>query len=282
MFSIRLFYQKILPLILIATCVVGCTSFSNHEILSDSSKSVWYQTDLAAGGESGWFTYPLGFNGCKPLEIMSDENGVFFARSKGPWWLDANHAPPGLGYLHLLAFAYSYDWSEDGVIQTSGSETLDLRNATIHIRWRPVDLKLPQGAQIHLWFQTDALGIDPVDSSRVNFLLMDQHLKANPVDSGWQETTLRLNDENSKYACMGSNPAKASLYSCAINASEALRGWNVNLGLVIFFQDPSLSNHIDGALDIQHIEIRVEDRMRLTTDPELALRAFRRKSTCRS
>src|SRR5712672_957512 len=42
-------------------------------------------------------------------------DGVAYCHS--PWWLDANHAPPGAGYLHLLMWIYTdkreYEGKED-------------------------------------------------------------------------------------------------------------------------------------------------------------------------
>ena len=44
------------------------------------------------GGGLGW-----NENGAQPLAFVDRA-----ALSRGPWWIDSNHAPPGGGYLHLL------------------------------------------------------------------------------------------------------------------------------------------------------------------------------------
>src|SRR5215213_2353065 len=48
-------------------------------------------------GPGGWFGWISNSAGPKPLEIRDGA-----ALSRSPWWIDYNHAPPGVGYLHLL------------------------------------------------------------------------------------------------------------------------------------------------------------------------------------
>ncbi len=48
-------------------------------------------------GPGGWYGWISNSAGPKPLEIRDGA-----ALSRSPWWIDYNHAPPGVGYLHLL------------------------------------------------------------------------------------------------------------------------------------------------------------------------------------
>ena len=45
-------------------------------------------------GPGGWVGWSHG--------LTSLETGPSLVVSRSPWWIDANHAPPGGGYLHLL------------------------------------------------------------------------------------------------------------------------------------------------------------------------------------
>ena len=49
-------------------------------------------------GPGGWFGWASNSIGPKVLETR---DGVLISRS--PWWIDYNHAPPGAGYMHLIA-----------------------------------------------------------------------------------------------------------------------------------------------------------------------------------
>ncbi len=48
-------------------------------------------------GPGGWCGWISNAGGPKPLELRQH-----CAVSRSPWWIDYNHAPPGVGYLHLL------------------------------------------------------------------------------------------------------------------------------------------------------------------------------------
>ena len=49
-------------------------------------------------GPGGWWGFAGNHLGLQPLAWR---RGVVTTRS--PWWIDYNHAPPGAGYLHMLA-----------------------------------------------------------------------------------------------------------------------------------------------------------------------------------
>jgi hypothetical protein len=83
-------------------------------------------------------------------------DGVAYCYS--PWWLDANHAPPGAGYLHMLRWTYTakrrYQGNDEYTRQlpylgsrfAEEGHSTDLRNARLTVRLRgDVDLK---GAQM--------------------------------------------------------------------------------------------------------------------------------------
>ena len=49
-------------------------------------------------GPGGWWGWIDNFQGPRTLERAPS---AIVTRS--PWWIDYNHAPPGAGYLHMLA-----------------------------------------------------------------------------------------------------------------------------------------------------------------------------------
>ena len=60
-------------------------------------RSTYVETfDEGPGGWQNW-----GTRDPKP----DVRNGIF--RTEGPWRVDPNHAPPGAGYLHLLAYLHT-------------------------------------------------------------------------------------------------------------------------------------------------------------------------------
>lgn len=232
---------------------------------------------------SGWLTYRAGAHvECEPLPIQTDASGVSYATSGAPWWIDPNHAPPGLGYLHLVAFAYHHDWSVDGVITgASAGRPLDLRNATLSLRWRAPALRMPEGARLLMWFQT-RLRTSTSDRPRyANYVLRAQPLVAIPDDSTWLETTLRLTTEPRQYECLGSNADRTETYGCANSVDEVLRDWNADLGFVILFPDESMSEHILGNVEFERIVIDVPSTNLLTHSSETPT-LTRGPSTCHS
>lgn len=220
-----------------------------------------YSTDFDAADTGQWLQYTENNReeGCADLAHVSGNDGSRYAVSQAPWWTDENHIEPGLGYLHLVAFAYHRDWSTDGVIpaESPGQRPLDLRDAEITLRWRAPSLQLPPEATLLFWFQTrtSALGVTP--GRYANYVLTGQPLRYLVASGGWQEDTLRLQSIASQYACMGSSPERADVYGCDLDAVEALRNWNVDLGFVILFRDPSAAQQISGAVEFDHLSMRL-------------------------
>ena len=87
--------------ILLATLPGGCAPDSGpraSEPASDAPKSASRTyVETFDDGPGGWY------GGRKFALPMWD--GVAYCYS--PWWTDANHAPPGLGYLHMVMWAYT-------------------------------------------------------------------------------------------------------------------------------------------------------------------------------
>ncbi|MDA1229409.1 MAG: hypothetical protein O2856_01420 [Planctomycetota bacterium] len=57
------------------------------------------QTDMEKqdNGPDGWFGWIDNAIGPKPLERRESTDTW-----RSPWWIDYNHVPPGVGYMHLV------------------------------------------------------------------------------------------------------------------------------------------------------------------------------------
>ncbi len=219
-----------------------------------------YETDFSEEKAKNWLHYPQGPQVAPtPLEVRHESDGNHYAVSEGPWWTDPNHAPPGLGYLHLVAFAYHRGFPLFGEIPDigSGSQPMDLRNAQIAIRWRARDLRLPAEAQLALWFQSRVPVSDSQEPRYVNFINLRQPLQPAAEPGGWQEDEIVLTTAMDDYACLGSNPDRTDMYGCDVGPLQALRDWDTDIGLVIFFEDPAHATEIAGAIELDHLEISV-------------------------
>lgn len=251
----------------------------------DNSLVVVHNEDFSASAELKWLHYPdIEPIECRPLERSMDPDGTDFATSRGPWWTDTNHAPPGLGYLHLVALAYHRDWSPDGLIPdaSTGAKPLDLRNAEVTIRWRAPQLHLPGDAMLTLWFQTRTSPANAPAPRFVNYLLTGQTLGATPPPAQWREDVVHLRSSENDYACLGSNVDRADTYGCDVTAVEALRDWNADLGLVVFFRDPASAREITGAVDLDRVTIRIPEENLATHGLAAPSIVTAGGSTCRS
>ena len=101
----------------------GCVSYLKSILLLVSFPAVWLLSSLNGyvPGNTGSRASETG----KPVrrtyvETFDDGPGGWYGGRKfalpvwdgvaycySPWWVDANHAPPGAGYLHMLLWVYT-------------------------------------------------------------------------------------------------------------------------------------------------------------------------------
>lgn len=153
-------------------------------------------------GPGGW--YGWGFEGAMPLPCADGA-----VTSRGPWWVDYNHAPPGGGYLHLLYVLNTR--VNDHVEAVSGPSRflegnygIDFTDARITVRLRG-DLAA-RGAQVVLLVQSDVT--EPA-ATRVNSVLWKQPLAVTP---DWTEQTLVCAPDNDQWLCLGSRHDRFATY----------------------------------------------------------------------
>lgn len=179
-----------------------------------------------------------------PLPVW---DGVAYCHS--PWSVDANHAPPGAGYLHLLMFMHTHADALRGVDEnltgvnrfvTEGHST-DLTNARLTVRLRgTLDLAGPLcnnhspephpdagGAQLLLLVQAH---VDGPPKTTPNFILTGRPFAITP---DWSEQTVQLVPDPEAWTCLGARHDLADHYGYG-NIAEVLRDVNVDIIFILF------------------------------------------------
>ena len=167
----------------------------------------------------------------------------------GPWSVDANHAPPGAGYVHLLMYLLTH--SESLRSEAAGGHgtnrfvedgySTDLTNAKLSVRLRgTMDLSGPLcnnhrpvprpdlgGAQLLLLAQAR---VDGSPSTTANFVLTGQPFRITPE---WSEQTVRLVPHPEQWTCLGARHDMTEVYGYA-DIADVLRDVNVDIVFVLF------------------------------------------------
>jgi hypothetical protein len=161
----------------------------------------------------------------KPLELR---DGAAISRS--PWWIDANHAPPGGGYCHLLfalftsqGFDVSDAYRKFGGTNnfTEGGFPTDFTNAKMALRLKGrLDAK---GTRLLLLVQAK------VGDIAVNFVLTGQPFDVTPE---WSDQTVALVPDHAQWLCLGSRHDLTDVYGYG-DIAEVLRDVNVDILLVL-------------------------------------------------
>ena len=179
-----------------------------------------------------------------PLPVW---DGVAYCH--GPWSVDANHAPPGAGYLHLLMYLLTHggsltpaDAERYGVNRfVQNGYSRDLTNARLSVRLRgTMDLAGPLcnnhtpvprpglgGAQLLLLVQAR---IDGPPSTTANFVLTGQPFRITP---DWSEQTVQLVPDPRQWTCLGGRHDMTETYGYG-DIAQALRDVNVDIIFVLF------------------------------------------------
>ena len=167
------------------------------------------------------------------------------ANCYSPWWLDANHAPPGAGYLHLIlwiwtdgrryaagtpegawmpAWAQTPGWSTSFVTQ---GKSRDLRSAKLTMRLRgELD---PKGARLLL------LAHAKMATTNVALVLTGQPIL---LTEDWSEQTVTLSNDPQQWTCLGARRGMERQYGCD-SVDRVLADVNMNLILVLFPLHPA-------------------------------------------
>ncbi|MSP13060.1 MAG: hypothetical protein EXR62_08885 [Chloroflexi bacterium] len=172
-------------------------------------------------GPGGWCAWGTG------TIVPELKDGVFITR--GPWRVDPNHAPPGGGYLHLLAYIHTSEArvSEEETAKVGPNRFIEegkdrnLTNARITVRMRgEVDAK---GAELVLLAQADVPG------TRTNWVMTGQTFKITPE---WSDQTITLVPDPSQWLCLGTRHDLTHVYGYG-DIIEVLK--NVDVDLILVF-----------------------------------------------
>ena len=195
-------------------------------------------TETFDEGAGGWIA-----NLRSPLPIW---DGVAFCN--GPWSVDANHAPPGAGYLHVMMYLLTTPelvQSTDG--QVGGRNRFveegysrDLTNARVTIRCRgAIDLTGPlcnnhrqepdpTAGGVQMLFLVQAKTEDA--STTTNFVLTGQPLAITP---DWSEQTIELVPDPEQWTCLGARHDLTEVYGNG-DIGEVLRDVNHDIIFILF------------------------------------------------
>jgi len=160
-----------------------------------------YREDFC-DGPGGWYGWETA--GVKALDVCDGA-----AVSRGPWWVDFNHAPPGGGYLHILFALNTQD--ELGRQDLAGENRFirdgfprDFTNARLTVRIKG-NLEA-RGAELVLLVQSD---VTEPRQTRVNSVLTAQPIRVTP---DWSEQTITCAPDNGQWTCLGSRHDRTATY----------------------------------------------------------------------
>ena len=201
-------------------------------------------TETFDDGPGGWILW--GAEGQAPLE-----RGQSTVVSRGPWWIDPNHAPPGGGYLHLLFNLYTKltahggsgqqysEYSEAGGrnnFVADGFPT-DFTDASMTLRIKG-ELEA-KGTRLVLLVQAKV--------GEVGDRSAGQALTAQPfeVTQDWSEQTITLTPDADQWLWLGARHDKTHMYVRA-DVADVLRDVTANILLVLHPVDVVPAEPIDG------------------------------------
>ncbi len=166
----------------------------------------------------------------------------------GPWSVDANHAPPGAGYLHLLMYLPTKPWGAPEETRKHGANrfladghSTNLLDARLTVRLRGyLDLTGPlcnyhraeprpdiNGARLALLVQSNLKG---PPQRAVNYVLTGQPLEVTPQ---WSEQTLHLTPDPQQWTCLGGRHDLTDTYGYG-EIDDVLRNVNIDIIFVLF------------------------------------------------
>ena len=175
-------------------------------------------------GTGGWFGWTSNAAGPKTLDV---QDGALVSRS--PWWIDYNHAPPGAGYLHLLAMLLTRGPCGEHHREVAGENRFvngkfgtDFTNAKITLRLKGELIE--RGAKFCLLVQSIQEGICS------GWILTGQPFE---VTADWTEQTVTAVPDAAQWTSLDSRHDRTDFYG-TIELPKVLSQVNTNILLVLF------------------------------------------------
>ena len=175
-------------------------------------------------GPGGWFGWANNSTGPKELETRDG-----FLISRSPWWIDYNHAPPGAGYMNLIAMMLTKGpfsehqrevAGENRFVQ--GTHGFDFTHAKLTLRLKG-ELR-DRGAKFCLLIQSVQDGICS------GWILTGQPFE---VTSDWTDQTVVAIPDEAQWTSLGSRHDRTDYYG-KIDLLRVLSQVNTNILLVLF------------------------------------------------
>lgn len=136
-----------------------------------------------------------------------------------PWWIDYNHAPPGGGYLHILAGLHTHPTS---IWTRQFGFPQNFTNATVTIRIRG-DVDLQESQMLFLAQATNGI-------TSANYVLAAQPFT---ITGDWSEQTITLIPDPNQWLCLGSRHDRSETYGC-YDIKDVLNKLNLDFIFVLF------------------------------------------------
>ena len=187
------------------------------------SKPVKYREDFK-NGPAGWWGWESNHEGLRALERAKSA-----IVSRSPWWVDYNHAPPGAGYLHMVACLNTQGPFGDAMVDVAGRNAFvdggfptDFTNAKMTVRLKG-ELEA-RGAHMILLAQ-----------GRVGSMTSGWYLHGQPfkITRDWSEQTIHLRPKPSQWGCLGARHNRRDYYG-KIDLPKILANVNCNIMLILF------------------------------------------------
>jgi hypothetical protein len=140
-----------------------------------------------------------------------------------PWWLDNNHAPPGAGFLNLLANTFM----GKAAGPADPSSALDLTNGLFVFSLQTENLNL-RGGQVLFWFQV----VSP-NGTYTNYALFGAPIYQGSSVMQTDETYVYLSTDPGMWKCLGSADARSDTYGCSVSFQDAIKNVNNDFGLIV-------------------------------------------------
>lgn len=227
------------PVAVLAILLGGCSPATEAPVTSSAAENAELDSTSTADtrtvkrptyietfddGPGGWY-------GGRKFELPVWD-GVAYCY--GPWWTDANHAPPGAGYLHMLLWAYTVkkhyqvDSAYNRALPYRHSRfaeegySTNLTNAKLTVRLRGHgDFK---EAELLLLVQAQT------DKTTVNSALTGQPFK---ITREWSEQTVTLAPDPAQWTCLGARHDMRDEYGCD-DIDKVLADVNFDIIFILF------------------------------------------------
>lgn len=220
--------------------------------------SIYDEDFSTAGSELGWKEVrESGSGSVSSLARVTDDGAPYIkavSTEADPWWWDPNHYYPGLGYVNLLAIAYTAPNGNDGPLPLA-----DYRGGKVVLEARVKDFILPREARMIWWFQ-NADGVRFYNYGQIANTIDEQlgfgskgwgrrPLVRAVKDSGWRNVEIPLPANDAAWMCYGGspirdgvlplgNPASSVLYACAPGGvAEAMTFPMIDMGVHLIWEN---------------------------------------------